>query len=351
MLAQYGSPEDILAMAKYLYSKPAGASVVDVKTALGATAVDGRKLAALAQWGFIALDEGRISLRERGRDVAREPGRLAAALRDVIREERAYRAALERAHFQRFATLDQRELGAFWHEHFGAELGSSAEQSIARACSAFLRLASAAELGEFTLGRKGSASRLTIDVDALGEFISGDSSFGEGGSEEDQPDQLNGGDDAVVSLTPPLAAPTKTTDELRFFVSHGKNMELVEQVTALLEVANVPFEIAVDEESPAIPVPEKVLNSMRRCNAGIVIVSVDNEDDPKPVVNDNVLIEIGAAFVLYDKHVVLIWDKRLPVPSNLQGLYRCEFEGAELGWSSGVKLMKTIGSFRQQPAA
>lgn len=50
--------------------------------------------------------------------------------------------------------------------------------------------------------------------------------------------------------------------------------------------------------------------------------------------------------MLYDKRVVLVWDKRLSVPSNLQGLYRCEFEGNELSWSAGMKLMKAIRGFK-----
>jgi predicted nucleotide-binding protein len=65
------------------------------------------------------------------------------------------------------------------------------------------------------------------------------------------------------------------------------------------------------------------------------------------VLNENVLIEIGAAFVLYERRVVLVWDKRLPVPSNLQGLYRCEFEGDEMSWSAGMKLMKAIQGFKR----
>lgn len=59
------------------------------------------------------------------------------------------------------------------------------------------------------------------------------------------------------------------------------------------------------------------------------------------------LIEIGTAFAPYDRRVVLVWDKRLPVPSNLQGLYRCEFEGSELSWNAGMKLMKAIRGFEQ----
>ena len=62
-------------------------------------------------------------------------------------------------------------------------------------------------------------------------------------------------------------------------------------------------------------------------------------------INNNVLIEIGAAFVLYDQRVVLLWDKRLKVPSNLQGLYRCEFDGGELSFANGTKLAKAIKQF------
>ena len=89
---------------------------------------------------------------------------------------------------------------------------------------------------------------------------------------------------------------------------------------------------------------------MRRCQAGIIAVTVDEsrkDDEDNYVLNENVLIEIGAAFVLYDERVVLLWDKRLEVPSNLQGLYRCEFEGDELSWTAGMKLMKAIKGFKK----
>jgi predicted nucleotide-binding protein len=137
--------------------------------------------------------------------------------------------------------------------------------------------------------------------------------------------------------------------KLRIFITHGKNMTLVEQVQTMLGLGAFESEVAEDEETTAIPVPEKVFAAMRRCDAGIIIVSADEASksgDGKYSVNENVLIEIGAAFVLYDRRVVLVWDKRLSVPSNLQGLYRCEFEGDEFSWSAGMKLMKAIKEFR-----
>lgn len=88
---------------------------------------------------------------------------------------------------------------------------------------------------------------------------------------------------------------------------------------------------------------------MRRCTAGLIIVSKEQAkgDADTAHINPNVLIEIGAAYVLYDRRVILLWERGMPVPSNLQGLYRCEFEGDELGWVSGMKLMKAIKEFRK----
>ncbi len=147
-------------------------------------------------------------------------------------------------------------------------------------------------------------------------------------------------------------APRATVGKTRVFISHGRYMEVVAQIKTMLNVAEVEYEVAVEEEATAIPVPEKVLDAMRKCNSAVICVTADSTGSPGTAesvaraVNQNVLIEIGAAFVLYEKRVVLLWDKRIPVPSNLQGLYRCEFEGAELSWSVGMKLMEAVKKFR-----
>jgi predicted nucleotide-binding protein len=65
-------------------------------------------------------------------------------------------------------------------------------------------------------------------------------------------------------------------------------------------------------------------------------------------VNQNVLIEVGVAFALYDRCVVLVVDKRVELPLNLPGLYRCEYEGDELGWNAGMKLQKALANVRER---
>jgi predicted nucleotide-binding protein len=158
----------------------------------------------------------------------------------------------------------------------------------------------------------------------------------------------------VKGTTPP--APPKgvlLAGEFKVFISHGKNMAIVDQVKDVLTLYDIDYEIAVEEETAAIPVPTKVMATMRRCQAGIVVVTADeqNKNGDGYSINTNVLIEIGAAFVLYDQGVILVWDRRLKVPSNLQGLYRIDFEGDELSFATGTKLAKAVKSLRKGPVA
>ena len=128
------------------------------------------------------------------------------------------------------------------------------------------------------------------------------------------------------------------------FVGHSRSTKIVEQVKQLLELADLRAEVAVEQETAAIPVPDKVFDAMSRSDAAIICVTADEgrRGDEGYEVNANVLIEIGAAYVRHNKRLVLLWDRRVTVPSNLQGLYRCEFKGDELSWEAGTKLQRAL---------
>jgi predicted nucleotide-binding protein len=137
----------------------------------------------------------------------------------------------------------------------------------------------------------------------------------------------------------------------RVFISHSKNPAILDQLKTVLEFGRFVPVVAEEEETAAIPVPEKVLTSMRRCGSAVINVSADEaerHEGGRYGINQNVLIEIGAAFALYDRRVVLVVDKRVQLPSNLQGLYRSEYEGDELGWTEGMKLQKALTNFRNR---
>ena len=150
------------------------------------------------------------------------------------------------------------------------------------------------------------------------------------------------------AATPPQPFDSKTN---RVFITHGKQKAIVAQIKELLAFGHFEPVVSVERESTAIPVPEKVFEDMRSCAAGVIHVGsegkyLDRDGNEHNKINDNVLIEIGAAMALYGKKVVLLVEKGVALPSNLQGLYRCEFEGDRLDYDATMKLLKTFSQFR-----
>jgi len=155
--------------------------------------------------------------------------------------------------------------------------------------------------------------------------------------------------------SPPIVTPNVQhafdSKSNRVFISHGKKKAIVSQIKELLVYGNFEPIVSIERESTAISVPEKVFEDMRSCEAGVIHVGAegtyrDREGNEHPKVNDNVLIEIGAAMALYGKKVILLVERGVTLPSNLQGLYRCEFEGDQLDHGATMKLLNTFSRFR-----
>jgi len=156
---------------------------------------------------------------------------------------------------------------------------------------------------------------------------------------------------ADSQVKPPAVAVAVDAKTNRVFISHGKQRAIVAQIKELLTFGSFEPVISVERESTAIPVPEKVFEDMRSCGAGVLHVGaegkyLDRDGNELAKLNDNVLIEIGAAMALYGKRIILLVERGVVLPSNLQGLYRCEFEGDKLDYDSTMKLLKTFSQFR-----
>lgn len=149
------------------------------------------------------------------------------------------------------------------------------------------------------------------------------------------------------TVQPPTDA--ATTHKPRIFISHSKNTKILNQIKSNLEFGGFSYKVAIETETTAIPIPEKIFGMMRECNCAIVNVSADEtekREDGSFDINANVLVEIGAAFLAYNQRVILLVDKRLSLPSNLQGLYRCEYQGDELDSGAVTRLQKGLVQFR-----
>lgn len=139
----------------------------------------------------------------------------------------------------------------------------------------------------------------------------------------------------------------------RVFITHGKNKVFVEPIRQLLKFGELEAVVSVENQSVSKPVPDKVLEDMRSCGAAIIHVDAEerlmNQEGKERVkLNDNVLIEIGAAMALYGRRYILLVKDGVSLPSNLQGLYEVRYSGEQLDGDATIKLMQAINAMKDE---
>lgn len=347
--------EDVQAMVDYLKTKATGIIIEEAKAVLGKV-LDARKVNAYTTWGLISKEGNRIKLDSLGRELSRaKPENTFLIYARILRNIKPYQSALDWMFHKNFDEVTNVEVAAFWHEHHKSDLNTDSDNAIKLMVVCFFHLTQAAGHGQLRIGRKGQTTRFEISKEALGQFIGEGALTPEVSVTEEVEEKIPEEKQQITEEEKvEIVEPSKPAIRPRIFISHSKNMEIVDQIKTMLELGDLDYEVAEEEETAAIPIPEKVFSAMRKCTAAIICVTADENEkreDGTYGINQNVLIEIGSAFVLYDKKVVLVWDKGMAVPSNLQGLYRCEFSGDELSWSAGMKLMKAVSKFKAKTAS
>jgi hypothetical protein len=137
----------------------------------------------------------------------------------------------------------------------------------------------------------------------------------------------------------------------RVFVTHGSNKTIVTQLKDMLTFGEFEPVISVERETTSKPVPDKVMDDMRTCGAGIIHVGkektiVDAGGTEHVLLNENVLIEIGAAMALYGRNFILLVEEGAKLPSNLQGLYEVRYEGTTLDATATMRLLRAFNDFK-----
>lgn len=153
----------------------------------------------------------------------------------------------------------------------------------------------------------------------------------------------------------PAAPVTMTMDgkARKVFITHGKNKALIEPIKKLLAFGELDAVVSVQTQTVSQPVPSKVMNEMRSCGAAIIHVEderhlVDKEGNEHIVLNDNVLIEIGAAMALYGERFILVVKDGVKLPSNLQGLLVLPYKGDTLDMEETVKLLEAVNDMKKR---
>ncbi len=151
-----------------------------------------------------------------------------------------------------------------------------------------------------------------------------------------------------------LSSPPRDGRSRKVFITHGKNKALIEPIKKLLSFGELEAVVATQTQTISQPVPGKVMEEMRGCGAAIIHVEGerrlrDEEDKEHVVLNDNVLIEIGAAMALYGQRFILVVKEGVKLPSNLQGLLELRYKGDTLDVNDTVNLMEAINDMKKRP--
>lgn len=321
---------------------------------LDPSVLDPKKLNALKFWGLIEDNGGKLRLTEVGRRLSKDKcARMATALEECVSGVAPYAAVIERAVHKGEFTVTATEVAAHWHQHFKAE-SSDSDRILNDQAVCFFQIAQASGLGKIIIGRKGQATRFEFDADAANQFVERGGLRGstEGNGAAGTSEDANEDEPAAAPRTAALSNPEARNEHgNRVFITHGKNKKILAQVKELVSFGKFEPIVAQERETAAKPVPDKVMDEMRGCQAAVIHVGADgvlyDEDEKEiPQINGNVLIEIGAAMALYGKNFILLVEEGVKLPSNLQGLYECRYKGDELNMEATMKLLKAFNAFR-----
>jgi Predicted nucleotide-binding protein containing TIR-like domain len=138
----------------------------------------------------------------------------------------------------------------------------------------------------------------------------------------------------------------------KVFVAHGKDREPLGQLKRVLDQFKVKYAVAIDEPHKGRPISTKVASLMRdECSSAIFIFTADEafvqrgpSGDEQEIwrPSENLVYELGAASVLYDRRIVIFKDKRVTFPSDFADLGYIEFEPGQLAAEMGTLFAELV---------
>lgn len=125
------------------------------------------------------------------------------------------------------------------------------------------------------------------------------------------------------------ATPSPASRPKQLFVAHGKNRKPLDELKKILDEFKIPHKIAVDEANAGRPISAKVAELMKECSAGVFVFTKDEEflrggEDGKTSKiwrpSENVVYELGAASVLWEKKIIVLREEGVMFPTDFRDI-------------------------------
>ena len=306
-----------------------------------------RKLDAYEFLGITTHEDQTLRLTPLGWKFARVLEADTKIFRQLLHQLPAYLNALSWISQQNIDLLTSIELCDFWQEEHCDGFAFDDQEAMRGSVVSFFSICQAAGLGTMTLGKRGHITRFFVDREELATFLSAGSlaSFGGGSMVDTGPETFK------VAATTGQATTEATAAAVPTVLIQCKNPRIVELIQSVLAIANVrsrPVEVIWERNGSAA---ERQPGGSREFSTLIVVLgeeSFTKDHSGTSVMKDSVLLELGAALVLYERRVILIADKANSACEWIKDLICCELDGERLDWEAALQLIKLVTKFREQ---
>jgi hypothetical protein len=350
----FATANDVREVVRFLNKRPQGITIVEATNADQRRIFEPRKISAYEFWGIISRTGERLMLSSLGHELAQKLEPETRVYRRVLSNTELYRSVLEWLYQQSLQLVTHLNVAAYWQDYHAETVGQYDDKSLEGHVVCFFHLCQAAGLGLVTLGKRGQLTRLRVEQDELEAYLIEGSFAGsvEPAIEEDQAarDEHSLTNDSAGGRVKTPIAERSSPEKMRVFISTGRETKLVPQLHAALDLADIECLVLERETVGESPLPADVFRAMRECDAALMVLNDEDfksEDGGRILPVESLLIEIGAAFALYGRRVLLLHEGQLPVPANLLGLCCYRFGGDELTWDEGVQLIKAFKAFKR----
>ena len=244
---------------------------------------------------------------------------------------------LEQAQHQRLSLITHDDVVKYWRVHFSHLLDLQNPKNVASNVICFLHLCQAAELGTLTIGKRGQPARLRVEFEELEAYLH--SSRLEITADGTAAEQLN----VRRQMLP--SKPASRQAKIRLYLSLQENSEDFIQLHALLEMLGFAGEIIERHKQSNVSLAEKNFDTLRNCEAGLIVITEADcvkSSAGEYTLRPEIQMEISAAYLLFNRRVILLRESEIQIPAYWQNILSCELEHGQLDWGKGIELTKAL---------
>jgi hypothetical protein len=162
---------DIREVVQYLKQRPEGINICDVVQPIKKRIFYPPKIEAYLQWGLIAKKGDRINLTARGFNFAQSLIPEARAYRLLLHDSEYYSSVLQWINDEQLDVVTKDDVAGLWIMQFPVIFGETETRKLQQSVVTFFHICQAAELGSFTIGKRGQPGRLRVWRSALAEWL------------------------------------------------------------------------------------------------------------------------------------------------------------------------------------